>query len=127
MPAPVAVDFDGVIHAQPRGWLDGSVYGDPLPGALDGLRSLMADYPVFIFTSRNAPQVATWLARYDFAVSTDDSSLTHDRDWNGKIWDVRGVLLVTNRKLGAQVYIDDRGVRFSDWEQALADVKRYAR
>lgn len=126
IPAPVAVDFDGVVHAYSRGWLDGTIYDEPVPGALDGLRALLADYPVLIFTSRNVPQVATWLARHDFAVSTDDGDFSHDHPWDGRIWDVRGVLLVTNRKLGAQAYIDDRGIRFFTWEQALADVKRYA-
>lgn len=36
--------------------------------------------------------------------------------------DFDGVLLVTNRKLPAIAYIDDRAVRFTDWDQALREV-----
>src|SRR5690606_42044179 len=42
----VAVDFDGVIHAYSRGWQDGSIYDEPVPGAVDGLRQLMEQYAV---------------------------------------------------------------------------------
>lgn len=121
----IAVDFDKVIHAQSRGWQDGTVYDDPVPGALDGLRSLLADHLVFIFTCRDTAMTAAWLAGHGFAVSTDDSAFNHDHPWDGKVWDTRGVLLVTNRKLMANVYLDDKAIRFLDWDQALTDVKRY--
>lgn len=39
-------------------------------------------------------------------------------------WSERGQLLVTNRKLPAVAYIDDRGIRFESWDQALADLAR---
>ncbi|WP_329368841.1 hypothetical protein OG896_24850 [Streptomyces sp. NBC_00669] len=37
-------------------------------------------------------------------------------------WDLRDQLLVTNRKLPARAYLDDRAVRFTDWHQALRDI-----
>jgi hypothetical protein len=57
----IAVDFDGVIHAYSKGWQDGTIYDPPLPGALDGLRTLMRDNAVFIHTTRPAAQVARWI------------------------------------------------------------------
>lgn len=116
----IAVDFDGVIHRYSRGWQDGSIYDPPHDGALDGLRALMRDYAVFIFTSRNSAQVAGWLHAYGFTVTIDDSKQV---PWNGAFWKTRDVLLVTNRKLGAAAYLDDRAVRFTSWSQALADLK----
>lgn len=107
----IAVDFDGVIHAYSRGWADGSIYDPPLPGALDGLRRLLELDAVFVFTTRDIGQVATWLLGHGFNVR-----LGHD----GPFWNERGPLLVTNRKLAATAYLDDRAVKFIDWDQALA-------
>lgn len=111
----VGVDFDGVIHRYSRGWADGSIYDPPVTGALEALRALMARYPVFVFTSRNTGQVAQWLAGHGFGVSTDLA-------FDGAFWRTRGVLLVTNRKLGAMAYIDDRAIRFAGWDHALAEL-----
>lgn len=121
MDGAIAVDFDGVIHSYSRGWQDGSIYDPPMDGALDGLRALMKEHPVFIFTSRNTAHVAAWLRDHGFTVTTDDSMFRHDV-WDGVVWSERGTLLVTNRKLAAIAYIDDRAIRFTSWGQALADV-----
>lgn len=109
----IAVDFDGVIHAYSKGWGDGSIYDEPLPGAFEGLRTLMEYYPVFIFTSRDEREVARWLYARGF---------TTCYTWDGPFWNERGILLVTNRKLPATSYLDDRAVRFVNWDQALTDL-----
>ncbi|GAQ52093.1 hypothetical protein [Streptomyces acidiscabies] len=109
----IAVDFDGVIHAYSRGWQDGTIYDPPMPGALDGLRALMEQDAVFIFTTRPAIDVAMWLENHGFSTRFD---------FDGTFWNDRGVLLVTNRKLAATAYLDDRAVRFTNWEQALTDL-----
>jgi hypothetical protein len=113
--AAIAVDFDGVIHAYSRGWDDGSIYDEPLAGAFAALRQLMTRYAVFILTTREAESVAGWLRdRGDFAVTTRAPR---------QFWNKRGVLLVTNRKLPATVYIDDRALRFVDWDRAMVEVR----
>lgn len=109
----IAVDFDGVIHAYTKGWHDGTIYDPPIPGAIEGLRTLMADNAVFIFTTRDVGQVAEWLLIRGFSTRTG---------YDGPFWNERGVLLVTNRKLAATAYLDDRAVRFENWDQALADL-----
>lgn len=114
--ATVAVDFDGVIHAYSRGWQDGSIYDGPLTGALDALASLMERYAVFVHTTRSPRQVADWLIEHGFDVATYEPD---------EFWNERGVLLVTNRKYPAVAYIDDRGIRFESWKQALADLERF--
>lgn len=107
----IAVDFDGVIHAYSKGWHDGTIYDGPIPGALEGLRTLMQQDAVFIFTTRDLDQVASWLFDRGFTVCID---------WDGPFWNERDLLLVTNRKLAATAYLDDRAVRFVNWEQALS-------
>lgn len=130
----IAVDFDGVIHAYSLGWCDGTIYDPPLPGALDGLRALMDHDAVFIFTVREPEQVMPWLEQWGFDVTIDESScerchgqFTHEVPCQAckgsgllTFWNQRGQLLVTNRKLPATAYLDDRAVRFADWDQALA-------
>ncbi|RKN61853.1 hypothetical protein D7231_31770 [Streptomyces klenkii] len=108
------MDFDGVLHSYERGWHDGTIYGDWVPGAAPALRALMERYAVAIHTTRDAGQVAAWLAERGFPVRTDDSERT--------FWDERGVLLITNRKVAAVAYIDDRAVRFETWPDALRAV-----
>jgi hypothetical protein len=120
MPRTVAVDFDGVIHRYSRGWHDGTIYDEPMPGALDALRTLMNDYAVVIHTTRDARQVGPWLQERGFIV-TLDRALPYELVF----WDRMGELLVADRKLPAVAYIDDRGIRFESWNQALADLQRH--
>lgn len=112
----VSVDFDGVIHAYRRGWADGTIYDPPVPGALEALRTLMSEHAVFVLTSRDPEQVAPWLDGHGFETVVDRHTARR-RFWNG-----RGKLLVTSRKLPASAYIDDRAVRFTDWDRTLREV-----
>ena len=90
-----------------------------MPGAFEGLRSLMERFAVFIHTTRDPIQVARWLYGHGFECTPDPGGL--------EFWNERGgPLLVTCRKLPAIAYIDDRGIRFESWSQALADLGRFA-
>lgn len=107
----VAFDFDGVIHRYSGGWRDGSIYDPPIPGSLVGLWAVTQLAPAFIHTSREPEQVGPWLEARGFNVTIDDRDLT--------FWTVRDQLLVTNRKLPARWYVDDRGLPFTSWPQTL--------
>jgi hypothetical protein len=116
----LAVDFDGVIHKYSKGWQEGDIYDFPVDGAFNALKALMQDYAVFVFTSRNVFEVAKWIqdnAKIKCKPSMGLSDIT--------FWDQQGVLLVTNKKLPAIAYIDDRGIRFESWDQALADLYKF--
>jgi hypothetical protein len=114
----VAVDFDGVIHNANDGWQNGVIYGDPLPGALEALRELMLDHPVFIMTARpDLAPVAEWLANFGFDTLTQDASTSRAKNR----WHTRGVLLVTNAKLPAIAYIDDKGFGFCGWDEGVVE------
>jgi hypothetical protein len=112
----IGVDFDGVIHGYSRGWQDGSIYDPPVPGAFDALRDLMATFAVFIFTARtDLEDVAGWVERGSgIRCVPDDGTIG--------FWGARDRILVTSRKVAATAYIDDRGIRFESWPQALAAV-----
>jgi hypothetical protein len=97
----VLVDFDGVIHAYTRGWADGTAYDPPLPGAAEALAAMDADgYEVAIFSTRDAQQIGEWLMVYGFPAYR-----------------------VTNVKEPAVAQIDDRAIRFRDWEQAARHLR----
>ncbi len=123
MATTIAVDFDGVLHSYERGWADGTIYGDWKPGAVAALAQLMQHHAVFIHTTRPARQVARWIERmsgHGFECTTRVPRTSWFRP--SGFWNERGTLLVTNRKLAAIAYIDDRSVRFEAWPQALRDV-----
>jgi hypothetical protein len=114
----VAVDFDGVIHAYSEGWKDGTIYDVPMGGAVEGLQKLMEFFAVFVHTTRQPYPVAQWLEEHGIPAFVELESAGRPREF----WDEQGRVLVTNRKLPAFVYIDDRAIRSLDWDQALADV-----
>lgn len=118
----VGVDFDGVIHSYDEGWKDGSIYGKLLPGAGLALETLMEQYAVFIFSTRDPIQIAKWMAEQGFAVRVeifDDGTENTDLEF----WNEQGIILITQRKLPAIAYIDDRAVRFESWPQTLLEMQ----
>jgi hypothetical protein len=118
----IAVDFDGVIHAYSKGWSDGTVYDKEIKDAFWGLNVLMSTEPVFVFTCRNPRQAATWIEQK--SGYTVECTTRSPRTWYGArkpFWNTRGVLLVTNWKLSARVYIDDRAYRFEDWYKTVQE------
>lgn len=112
----VAVDFDGVVHRYSKGWLDGTIYDDEMPGALDGIRNLQRNgFAVFIFTTRDASQVANWIHARGLDVTVDNSTTS-------TFWNDTSRVLVTNRKLAAVAYLDDRSIRFTSWDDVRQQV-----
>ena len=53
----IAVDFDGVIHKNSKGFHDGTIYDEPLENARESLEKLSKKYDVVIFTEKAKPQV----------------------------------------------------------------------
>lgn len=116
MTQTIAVDFDGVVHAYSRGWQDGSIYDDAIPGAFDALRRLMRRYAVYVHTSRDSSDVAHWInARSGIPTTYSIAPAV-------EFWDRQDAIYVTKTKLPAVAYIDDRGIRFTDWDNAFHDL-----
>lgn len=120
----IAVDFDGVIHAYSKGWGDGTIYDEVIKDAFWALDVLMSKEPVFIFTSRKPRSVARWIEQT--SAYTIECTTMFPRTWYGKrkpFWNGRGHLLVTNWKLPARVYVDDRAFLFEgEWDRAVQDI-----
>lgn len=117
----IALDFDGVIHSYERGWQGGKIYGTLMSGAAEGVQACMDAEATFVFTARqDLGIVAEWITQQTGIRAIVDSPITSRTFWNE-----RGILLVTNRKYPARVYLDDRGVTFGKggWDQALQDLE----
>lgn len=104
----IAVDFDGVIHRYDSPWVSADVIPDgPVEGAIDWLNKMRKDFTVVIFTTRGS----------------DESGQNAVRDWlkiNGVI-DADSIK-VTDHKVAALVYIDDRAWRFAGWFPNAQDI-----
>jgi 5'(3')-deoxyribonucleotidase len=111
----IAVDFDGVLHQYSKGWQDGSIYDPPMPGALDAIKILMDKYAVFCHTTRDPYQVTNWLIVHGIRAEADENP---ERNF----WSDQGTILVTNKKLVAIAFIDDRAIKFENWSQAMNEV-----
>lgn len=77
----------------------------------------MSRYAVFVLTAGDPAKVIPWLQGYGFLTDTDNGSDT---------WQLQNILLVTNRKLPAVIYIDNRALRFWSWNQAMSDIELLA-
>lgn len=106
----LSFDFDGVIHAYSDGWKDGSIYDSPVEGALEFIVLALYKYHwnVFIMSTRDPVQIKDW---FDLQKTTPKiaSEVIEESTF---VWNKKGVLGITNRKLMASIYIDDRGLRF---------------
>ena len=107
----IAIDFDGVIHKNSKGFYDGTVYDKPIEGALDAVKWFYEKgYNIVIFSAKVKPDrplvngksgkelVWDWLKKYDFH---------------------KYITEITCEKPRALVIIDDRCIRFENWESTL--------
>jgi predicted phosphatase len=92
-----AVDFDNVIH-DAKNPLEGKRMGAPIEGARSALQILRQKGKVIIFSvwGNNPKPIEEWLRYYDIPFDS-----------------------ITNIKPQADCYIDDKAIRFTNWDNTL--------
>lgn len=120
----IAIDFDGVIHAYSEGWKDGTTYDVPHEGAFDNIVYLMEHFNVFIMSTRNPQDIGGWLHVYKAPFVW---KVIEEGDLSAPFWNIPGIVGITNRKLGAEVYIDDRAMHFAtgkegEWDRITTEL-----
>lgn len=110
----LAIDFDGVIHRNSKGFHDGTVYDEPVEGAYESLKVLSEEYTIIIFSCK----------------ALKDRPLVDGKTGIELIWNwlennnmKQFVSDVTDTKPRALFYIDDKGIRFTDWKQTMGFLK----
>jgi hypothetical protein len=98
--AVLAIDFDEVIHdmAHP---VPGRKMGPPMPGVKDALETLVSlGHTILIHSCNNTTVIREWM----------------------KYWQIPFHSIIEGHKPVADVYIDDKALRFETWPKTLMEL-----
>lgn len=112
----ISIDFDGVIHQYSKGWQNGEIYDRPIIGAARFIYDCMFEknWSVFILSTRDAKQIEKWCRATLFQNKDLPFEITIiPNDVEKPFWNKKKNLGITNRKLAAHIYIDDRAYKFT--------------
>lgn len=109
----IAIDFDGVIHSFELGYHDGTIYGTPLPGSIDNIKRLSKNFKLVIYTAKAKP---------DRPLINGKTGIELVWEWLGKYKIDSYISDVTAEKPRAICYIDDKAIRFIDWDQTMKEL-----
>jgi len=106
----IAIDFDGVIHKNSKGFFDGTVYDDPIENSLDSIKEISKKFDIIIFTAK---------ASKDRPLINGKTGEEHVIDWLKKHSFYQYIKDVVVEKPRAILYIDDKGYRFENWKKTI--------
>lgn len=105
----IQIDFDNTIYQPPEGEFTEEMTGELIEGAVEAIEKLHEDFDLCVFTARdNLIPVRDWI----------------DKNIFSKI--DRFDFQVTNKKYPSEFYIDDRAIRFENWEDTFEQIADYS-
>lgn len=103
----IALDFDGVIHRYSLGWHDGTCYDIPVDGCAEAIQAFQAlGFAVCVFSTRDPRHIVQWFKR------NLPGTLVAAAAGTAEFWESIPIVGVFSRKPVAEIYVDDRAVRF---------------
>ncbi len=111
----IAIDFDGVLHKNSKGYHDGSIYDEVVDGAKDALEEIAKEYTIIVYTAK---------ARHDRGFIDGKSGKQLVWEWLEKNNLDHLISKVTSEKPRAVAYIDDKAIEFSNWKDVLEKVSK---
>jgi histidinol phosphatase-like enzyme len=109
----IAIDFDGVIHKNSKGFYDGTIYDELIDGSYESLESLSKKYKIIIYTCKANPNRP--LVNGKTGVELVDGWL--EKNGMNKFVDK-----VVWGKPNAKFYIDDKAVKFTTWNKVMEEI-----
>jgi hypothetical protein len=111
----LGIDFDGVIHKNSKGFFDGTIYDDPIEGTEEALKKLSDKYTLICYTAKAKP----------------DRMLINGKTGTELVWEWlkkhkfdKYISKVTSEKPRAVAYIDDKAIKFNDWDSCFKDLEK---
>ena len=99
----IMLDFDQTVHKYTVGWQEGIIYDEPFEGAREGIKELRDNgHEVIIFTSRLSELAQGKDGVIKQKKMIEEWLKEHDIEVDG----------LTGEKIPAELYIDDRALRF---------------
>lgn len=111
----IAVDFDGVMHKNSKGYFDGAVYDDIVEGTKEALQFLSTKYKLIIYTCKADPERP---------LVNGKNGIELIEEWLEKQQINQYISGITNKKPRALFYIDDKAIRFTNWVTVIDKVSR---
>tara|TARA_B100000287_G_scaffold405595_1_gene429297 strand:- start:2636 stop:4690 length:2055 start_codon:yes stop_codon:yes gene_type:complete len=109
----IAIDFDGVIHKNSKGYHDGTIYDEPVDGAIESIKKLSETYKIVLFTFKGHPKRPLVNGKDGIELCWDWLKMNEiDTYIDDIVWG----------KPNAKIYIDDKGYKFENWNDTLRDL-----
>ena len=113
----LAIDFDGVIHKNSKGFHDGTIYDEPIEGSIEAIKTLAQQYDIVIFTAK---------AKSDRPLLNGKTGKELVAEWLDKHGLSAYIKDITSEKPRAIAYIDDKAIHFTSWKQTLGILNEYS-
>jgi len=112
----LGLDFDGVIHKNSKGFHNGTIYDEPLDGALSSIKILNETfgYDLVIYTCKANPERP---------LVNGKTGIELVWDWLDKYGVKDNIKDVTYIKPNAVAYVDDKGITFKNWNDCIRDIE----